>query len=65
MVGAATGLVLHVTGVIDDPKEPPAQLFSDALEWAGIGMVVGSIGGGFLGGRNPGKGWIRLELPAG
>lgn len=60
--GAATGLVLHVTGVIDDPEEPPAQLFGNALKWAGLGIVVGGFGGGFIGGRNPGKGWIRVEL---
>lgn len=63
-VGVGVGLGLHSAGVIDDPEEPPGQVVTNALRWAGFGTVGGVLVGGFFGGRNPGTGWISLSLPS-
>ena len=62
-VGAVGGLLLHTTGVIDDPDAPPAQVITNAMSFAGIGVAVGIAGGGLYYGRNPGYGWVTIALP--
>jgi hypothetical protein len=63
-LGAAVGLALHTTGVIDDPTKPPAQIITNALKWSGLGVVGGLLAGGVLGGRHPGAGWVGISLPS-
>ncbi len=63
-IGAALGVVLHHTGVIDDPRAPPAEIVTDAMTWMGIGLAGGALVGGLWAGSHPGFGWIRIELPA-
>lgn len=63
-IGAAVGLVLHTTGVIDDPDEPAAEIVTDTMQWMGLGLVGGALFGGFWSSAHPGFGWIRIELPA-
>ncbi|MDX1494260.1 MAG: hypothetical protein R3253_09385 [Longimicrobiales bacterium] len=62
-IGAAVGLVLHQTGVIDDEDAPPAELVTDGLTFAGLGLVGGALVGGFYAGTHPRRGWIRVQLP--
>lgn len=62
-VGAALGVVLHQAGFIDDPDEPAAELITDALQWMGLGVVGGTLLGGFWGGAHPGFGWIKMAVP--
>lgn len=61
--GAVVGLVLHTLGVIDDPDAPPAQVMTNTLSGAGIGVAAGILVGGLYAGRNPGYGWISIALP--
>lgn len=63
-IGAALGLVLHETGVIDDPDEPAAEIVTDTMQWMGLGLVGGALFGGFWSSAHPGFGWLRIELPA-
>lgn len=63
-IGAVAGLLLHRAGVIDDERAPPAEVMTDALSFAGIGLVAGVLVGGFYAGSHPGSGWIRIQLPA-
>ena len=62
-IGAALGLVLHTTGVIDDPDAPPSEIVTDSLQWMGFGIVGGTFFGGFWTSAHPSFGWIRIELP--
>jgi len=62
-IGAAVGLLLHKTGVISDPDDPPAEIFTDTLRWVGLGLIGGAVAGGFYFGSHPGHGWIRIALP--
>lgn len=62
-VGAAVGLLLHTSGVIDDPDAPPAQLMTNTLTGAGVGAATGLLAGGLYYGRHPGYGWISITLP--
>lgn len=63
-IGAVAGLLLHQAGVIDDENAPPAELLTDALSFAGIGLAGGLLVGGFYGSSHPSSGWIRIQLPA-
>lgn len=63
-IGAAAGLLLHQAGIIDDEEAPPAEILTDALTFAGLGLVGGTLVGGFYGSAHPGRGWIRVQLPA-
>ena len=62
-IGAAVGLVLHTTGVIDDPDGPASEIVTDATQWMGFGVVGGALFGGFWTSARPSFGWIRIELP--
>lgn len=62
-IGAAVGIVLHTTGVTDDPSQPPGKLMTDALRGAGLGVIGGALAFGFYGGSHPGRGWIGIALP--
>jgi len=62
-VGAGVGLALHSSGISADPEGPAEQIVMTTLRWAGLGTIGGFVTGGFLGGRNPGVGWISLSLP--
>ncbi|MBT8488616.1 MAG: hypothetical protein KJO65_07345 [Gemmatimonadetes bacterium] len=62
-IGAVTGLLLHAGGVIDDPTAPPAEIVTDAITFAGIGLVSGVLVGGFYASSHPGSGWIRVQVP--
>lgn len=60
--GAAIGLALNWTGVIDDP-EVPSKLMTDGMRWAGLGLVAGAMSYGFYRGGHPGRGWVQIALP--
>jgi len=62
-VGAATGLVLHTTGVSRDADGPTSQIISTSLRWAGLVAVAGGVVGGVYGSSHPGIGWIGVQLP--
>ncbi len=62
-IGAVAGFLLHAGGVIDDEGAPPAEVVTDALTFAGIGLVGGVLVGGFYASSHPGSGWIRVQLP--
>lgn len=61
--GAGIGLVLHATGISEDPGGAPEQIVTNTLRWAGFGIIGGFLTGGYFGGRSPGTGWISLSLP--
>lgn len=62
-IGAVAGLVLHAGGVIASEDAPPAEVVTDALSFAGIGLVSGVLVGGFYASSHPGSGWIRIQIP--
>jgi hypothetical protein len=62
-LGAAIGVALHSSGATDDPDGPADQIVTHGLRGAGIGLVLGALGFGVYRGRNPGSGWIGLQLP--
>ena len=63
-LGAAVGAALNAFGVTHDPARPPAQIVTAGIRGAWVGTVVGALAGGVYWGRRPGRGWVRLELPA-
>ncbi len=62
-LGAGLGLVLHATGIVNDPDQPQTQVMRTATRWSALGAVAGALGGGFYMGAHPGFGWVRIELP--
>lgn len=62
-IGAISGVLLHAGGVIDDESAPPSEVVTDALSFAGLGLVGGVLVGGFYASSRPGRGWIRIQLP--
>ena len=62
-VGAATGAILHATDVLGGPDETLQGFAVGTLRLSAIGMGLGGLTGGFIGGANPGMGWIGIELP--
>lgn len=62
-IGAGVGIVLHTTGVIAEEDGPPPEIVTDALTWMGLGLVGGTLFGGFYAGTHPGLGWIEVQLP--
>ena len=62
-LGAGLGLVLHATGIVNDPDQPQTQVMRTATRWLALGAVAGALGGGFYMGAHPGFGWVRIELP--
>lgn len=62
-IGVAVGLLLHQAGIIDEEGGPPAEVVTDGLTFAGLGIVGGALVGGLYAGTHPGRGWIRVELP--
>lgn len=62
-IGAVAGVILHAGGVIADESGPPSEVVTDALSFAGIGLVGGVLVGGFYASSHPGSGWIRVQVP--
>lgn len=62
-VGAAAGGVLHATSVLGGADDPPSRVVEAAIQWGAFGGGIGALGGGFLGGARPGRGWISIDLP--
>lgn len=62
-IGAGVGLILHTTGVIAEEDGPPSEIVTDTLSWLGLGLVGGTLVGGFYAGSHPGLGWIEVQLP--
>lgn len=63
-VGAGIGLGLHASGVGRDTGEVTIDGMNTVLRWTGLGFALGAIGGGFLGGAKPGRGWVPVALPS-
>ena len=62
-VGAALGAVLNLSGVTHDPKAASDQVVSQSIRGGIIGAALGAFSFGIYRGKNPGRGWIGLELP--
>jgi hypothetical protein len=64
-VGAAIGLVVHATGLVGGPDDPPAErLLQTTFRGIGLGMISGGFVGGLVAARRPGFGWVEIRLPA-
>lgn len=62
-VGAAIGAVLNLTGVTHDPRAASDQVVNQSVRGGIIGAALGAFSFGIYRGKNPGRGWIGLELP--
>lgn len=62
-VGAATGATLNLSGVTHDSRAAADQVVRHSIRGGVIGAALGALALGIYRGRNPGRGWIGLELP--
>ena len=62
-IGAAIGAALNLSGVTHDPKAASDQVVNQSIRGGIIGAALGAFSFGIYRGKNPGRGWIGLELP--
>ena len=62
-LGAAAGAILNLSGVTDDPNAASDQVVNQSIRGGVIGAALGALSFGIYRGKNPGRGWIGLELP--